>query len=529
MLEGDPGDPSGGYGGYGGYGGGGYGDGGFGAGGFGGYGDGGFSGGGYGGGVVSGGYGGGGYGDGGYSGGGYSGGYSGGGYGDGGYDGGGGYSGGSTLGDGGFGGYGGYAGGQDGGFGGPGGYASGGPGMGLGGLGSLGGAMGGLAGPGPVGGFQGNSDPYGGGGYDGGYGGDFGSGYGGSVSGAFNDMNNGIGVGQSNFADTMTPGAESPREMTYGADAIEGFPQGTMASLIGNIEDPSWDPNARPIGRDGRPMSSAVGLTQMTTGAQRAAGVTDPTDPAQSIFGGANYLGQQQLAQGGDLRAGLGSYYAGAGNFDRQGFNYKGPGNQPTAGQYADRVMNGIPGAGQSASVGAPGNQFAGPGVPSGAPSNWPGQAQDIPSPLNSGAILNAKPEEGEGDGEYNGFQGIQPGISAPASITPQEAPSTTAPDTGWGSLVPGWASAGYNAAKKQVENVAPMIQQGYQHPELTQMMAGLLSGGPMPTPSNGGKGDMFSILQNQKRPQNLFAAAEARRRKMADNLENWDVNFTPA
>jgi hypothetical protein len=338
------------------------------------------------------------------------------------------------------------------------------------------------------------------------------------VTGAFQDTAAGLGTPQ-NYPGMASPAPESPLDMTYGADAIEGFPQGTMASLIGRIEDPSWDPHAK------NPHSSAAGLTQMLSGTQKQVGVSDPYDPAQSIFGGANYLGQQVAAQGGDLASGLGSYFAGPGNFASQGFNYKGPGGQPTAGQYADRVMGGIPGYGQSAPVSS--GQFAGPGASSSsmtAPGNWPGRASEIPSPMNqfpSNAHLN--PQQGQGDGEWNGAGGFMgsppsggmggPGWGSAPDVTPQQAPSSGG-GFSFGGLIPDAvkqkASQVGSVLKSGWDNLNnPLLGPGYQAPDPGRKMADLLAKGVQPK-------DAKSLL------------ASAKRKRMADNLTNWNVTLTP-
>jgi hypothetical protein len=84
--------------------------------------------------------------------------------------------------------------------------------------------------------------------------------------------------------------------------------------------------------------SHAAGLTQLQPGTARSLGVADPYDPRQSIYGGASYL-SQQINRFGDVRSGLGAYYAGPGNFARRGFGYD-PGAGPSAGQYANSIMS---------------------------------------------------------------------------------------------------------------------------------------------------------------------------------------------
>jgi soluble lytic murein transglycosylase-like protein len=59
--------------------------------------------------------------------------------------------------------------------------------------------------------------------------------------------------------------------------------------------------------------AGAVGLVQLMPGTAASLGVTDPTDPAQSIEGGAKYLRQQLDAFGGDVSKALAAYNAGPG------------------------------------------------------------------------------------------------------------------------------------------------------------------------------------------------------------------------
>lgn len=77
-------------------------------------------------------------------------------------------------------------------------------------------------------------------------------------------------------------------------------------------QESGFDPNA------GSP-AGARGLCQLMPGTAAGLGVTDVTDPAQSLEGGAKYLRQQLDRFGGDYVKGLAAYNAGPGAVQRHG------------------------------------------------------------------------------------------------------------------------------------------------------------------------------------------------------------------
>ena len=79
------------------------------------------------------------------------------------------------------------------------------------------------------------------------------------------------------------------------------------AVLYGLIQQESgFDPSATSS-------AGAVGLTQLMPGTASSQGVTEPLNPAQSIEGGARYLGQMLRQFGGNVTDALAAYNAGPG------------------------------------------------------------------------------------------------------------------------------------------------------------------------------------------------------------------------
>lgn len=94
------------------------------------------------------------------------------------------------------------------------------------------------------------------------------------------------------------------------AAARNGIDPALLRGLV--RQESGFDPSARSgVG--------AVGLTQLMPATARSLGVTDPTDPAQALEGGAKYLRQQLDRFGGDVAKALAAYNAGPGAVQKFG------------------------------------------------------------------------------------------------------------------------------------------------------------------------------------------------------------------
>jgi soluble lytic murein transglycosylase-like protein len=107
----------------------------------------------------------------------------------------------------------------------------------------------------------------------------------------------------------LPPGVPYGAEITAAAQR-NGIDPALLAGLV--RQESNFDPTA------GSP-AGARGLTQLMPGTAAALGVTDMTDPQQSLEGGAKYLKQQLDAFGGDITKALAAYNAGPGAVQRYG------------------------------------------------------------------------------------------------------------------------------------------------------------------------------------------------------------------
>src|SRR5215218_493261 len=107
----------------------------------------------------------------------------------------------------------------------------------------------------------------------------------------------------------LPPGVPYGAEITAAARK-HGLDPALLAGLVRQESD--FNPTA------GSP-AGARGLTQLMPGTAASLGVTDVTDPAQALEGGAKYLEQQLDAFGGDVTKALAAYNAGPGAVQRYG------------------------------------------------------------------------------------------------------------------------------------------------------------------------------------------------------------------
>lgn len=120
------------------------------------------------------------------------------------------------------------------------------------------------------------------------------------------------------FRDFMSGPRSSPntveghkyeREITAASEAT-GVPGNLIAAMM--HAESTNNPNAVSP-------KNARGLMQLLEGTAREMGVTDITDPAQNIMGGAKYMAQMLQRYNGDLSLALAAYNAGTGNVTKYG------------------------------------------------------------------------------------------------------------------------------------------------------------------------------------------------------------------
>ncbi len=108
---------------------------------------------------------------------------------------------------------------------------------------------------------------------------------------------------------SLPAGTPYAAEITAAAQR-NGLDPALLAGLI--KQESGFNPNAGSS-------AGARGLTQLMPATARGLGVTDVTDPVQSIEGGAKYLKQQLDRFGGDVARALAAYNAGPGAVQRFG------------------------------------------------------------------------------------------------------------------------------------------------------------------------------------------------------------------
>ena len=115
----------------------------------------------------------------------------------------------------------------------------------------------------------------------------------------------GVTAGTAAVPTTLGGGAATPYDAQITAAATKyGIDPALLKGLI------RQESNFNPSARSG---AGAQGLTQLMPGTASSLGVTDASDPAQAIDGGAKYLEQQLDRFGGDVSKALAAYNAGPG------------------------------------------------------------------------------------------------------------------------------------------------------------------------------------------------------------------------
>jgi soluble lytic murein transglycosylase-like protein len=129
--------------------------------------------------------------------------------------------------------------------------------------------------------------------------------------GAFGSGSNVAAAGApSGLGTTGTAGAGQYDALVTAAAQRNGIDPALLHGLI--QQESGFDPTATSG-------AGAQGLCQLMPGTAASLGVSDPSDPAQSIEGGARYLKQQLVALGDDPQLALAAYNAGPGAVRRYG------------------------------------------------------------------------------------------------------------------------------------------------------------------------------------------------------------------
>jgi soluble lytic murein transglycosylase-like protein len=110
-------------------------------------------------------------------------------------------------------------------------------------------------------------------------------------------------------ASTLPAGTPYAAEITAAAQR-HGIDPALLAGLV--KQESGFNANAVSS-------AGAQGLTQLMPATAAGLGVTDPTDPAQALDGGAKYLREQLDRFGGDVAKALAAYNAGPGAVERFG------------------------------------------------------------------------------------------------------------------------------------------------------------------------------------------------------------------
>jgi soluble lytic murein transglycosylase-like protein len=132
-----------------------------------------------------------------------------------------------------------------------------------------------------------------------------------------------LATAQSGTSATTTAGAGGSVSTTLGGGTPSAYDAQITAAATKHGLDPALlkglirqESNFNPNARSG---AGATGLTQLMPGTAAGLGVTDATDPAQAIDGGAKYLKAQLDRFGGDASKALAAYNAGPGAVAKYG------------------------------------------------------------------------------------------------------------------------------------------------------------------------------------------------------------------